>query len=187
MSVQPEIPEAPPRPDERPQWKRAEHAVELSLLLSRWLLMPLYLALMLVLVVFTVSAARELWHLFTHIDEITETDLILSALSLIDLSLVGGLIVMVALSGYESFVSRFDVHDDVERPDWLGKLDLGTVKLKLAASIVAISGIHLLKNYMAPKDLDNQQLLTLATVHLAFVGSALLLAWVDRLSFQGRH
>lgn len=187
MSVQPEAP-APQKPvDTRSRWKKGEHAIELTLLFSRWLLFPLYFMLMLVLVVFSVSAFRELKHLFTHLNTVTETELILSALALIDLSLVGGLLVMVAMSGYESFVSKFDVNDEYERPAWLGKLDLGTVKLKLAASIVSISGIHLLKNYMSNKEMENQDLLVLAVVHLTFVFSALLLAFVDRTSFQGKH
>ncbi|MGQ0465962.1 MAG: TIGR00645 family protein [Sporichthyaceae bacterium] len=176
-----------PKPDNRSALKKTEHTIELALLISRWLLAPLYFMLMLVLVVFSVSAWRELWHLFTHITSVTETELILAALALIDLSLVGGLLVMVAMSGYESFVSKFDVNEEYERPAWLGKLDLGTVKLKLAASIVSISGIHLLKNYMDPDKVDNEGLLVLAVVHLTFVGSALLLAIVDRTSFQGKH
>ncbi|MGQ0846354.1 MAG: TIGR00645 family protein [Sporichthyaceae bacterium] len=188
MSVEPETPKAGAKPVEhRSSLKRAEHAIELTLLFSRWLLFPLYLMLMLTLVVFSVSAFRELKHLFTHLGSVTETELILAALALIDLSLVGGLLVMVALSGYESFVSKFDVDEEYERPAWLGKLDLGTVKLKLAASIVAISGIHLLKNYMDPEKVDNESLLVLAVVHLTFVGSALLLAVVDRTSFQNKH
>jgi uncharacterized protein (TIGR00645 family) len=191
VSAYPEAPAPAPAPQQpvaaRSKWKQGEHAIELTLLFSRWLLFPIYLMLMLVLIVFGVSAFRELKHLFTHMDTVTETELILSALALIDLSLVGGLVVMVAMSGYESFVSKFDVNEEYERPAWLGKLDLGTVKLKLAASIVSISGIHLLKNYMSSKDIDNQDLLVLAVVHLTFVGSALLLAVVDRTSFQGKH
>lgn len=169
------------------QLKRVELSIEYALLTARWLLMPLYLMLMAVLVVFAISAARELWHLFEDITEVTEAERILSALALIDLALVGGLLVMVALSGYETFVSRFDNADEAEVPAWLGKLDLGSVKLKLAASIVAISSIHLLKQYMAVDQVDNERLLTLAVIHLAFVGSALLLALVDRMAFAGRH
>lgn len=161
-----------------------ERAIEFTLLASRWLLLPLYVILMAVLAIFGINAAKELWHLLEHAGDTSEADLILSALSLIDLALVASLIVMVALSGYETFVSRFDTTGEMEQPEWLGKLDLGTVKLKLAASIVAISGIHLLKQYMATEPLPNDRLLTLSVVHLAFVGSALLLAWVDRMSFR---
>lgn len=177
-----------PRPARPRALDQAERAIEVTLLASRWLLLPLYLILMAVLALFAVNAVRELWHLIEEADETTEAELILSALSLIDLALVASLIVMVALSGYETFVSRFDTTGEMEQPQWLGKLDLGTVKLKLAASIVAISGIHLLKQYMATEPLPNERLLTLSAVHLAFVGSALLLALVDRMSFSGsRH
>lgn len=188
----PTPPQIPPPPVLRPARPRgldqAERAIEFTLLASRWLLLPLYVILMAVLAIFGINAAQELWHLMEDAGDTSEAELILSALSLIDLALVASLIVMVALSGYETFVSRFDTTGEMEQPEWLGKLDLGTVKLKLAASIVAISGIHLLKQYMATDPLPNDRLLTLAAVHLAFVGSALLLAWVDRMSFSGhRH
>ncbi|GAA0611169.1 TIGR00645 family protein [Sporichthya brevicatena] len=184
----PQIPPPPVRPARPRALHQAERAIEFSLLASRWLLLPLYVILMAVLAIFALNAAEELWHLAQNIGHISEAELILSALSLIDLALVASLIVMVALSGYETFVSRFDTTGDMEQPEWLGKLDLGTVKLKLAASIVAISGIHLLKKYMATEPLPNERLLTLAAVHLAFVASALLLAWVDRMSFADhRH
>lgn len=187
--IPPPPPPAPPARPVRPRTlDQAERVIEFSLLASRWLLLPLYVILMAVLAIFGINAAEELWHLAEDIGHISEAELILSALSLIDLALVASLIVMVALSGYETFVSRFDTTGEMEQPQWLGKLDLGTVKLKLAASIVAISGIHLLKQYMATEPLPNERLLTLAGVHLAFVASALLLAWVDRMSFSGhRH
>lgn len=187
--IPPPPPPAPPARPVRPRiLDQAERVIEFSLLASRWLLLPLYVILMAVLAIFGINAAEELWHLAEDIGHISEAELILSALSLIDLALVASLIVMVALSGYETFVSRFDTTGEMEQPQWLGKLDLGTVKLKLAASIVAISGIHLLKQYMATEPLPNERLLTLAGVHLAFVASALLLAWVDRMSFSGhRH
>ena len=167
--------------------KHVEHTVEWLLLATRWLLLPLYAMLMAVLVIFAINAAQEIGDLFADASSVTETELILSSLALIDLTLVGGLLVMVALSGYETFVSRFDNADDVEKPEWLGKLDLGTVKLKLAASIVAISGIHLLKQYMSTDKADNERLLTLAAVHLSFVASALLLALIDRTAFADKH
>jgi uncharacterized protein (TIGR00645 family) len=161
-----------------------ERFVERALLASRWLLFPLYLVLMLLLIVFGVRAVIEVAHLFTHVLDIAETDLTLATLSLIDLVLIGNLIVMVALSGYETFVSRIDVGADVEKPGWLGKYDPGTIKLKVAASIVAISAIHLLRAYLDRETFNPQRLLILMTVHLAFVVSALILAWVDKIAFS---
>lgn len=162
---------------------KPERLIEGLMLGSRWLLVPLYFVLMLMLLIFGIKAVQELVHLFSHVTEITEAELVLAVLSLIDMVLVASLVVMVALSGYETFVSRFDTVDDLERPGWLGKLDPGTVKLKLAASIVAISAIHLLKLYMTAATFDSEKVLVMTAVHLAFVVSALLLAWVDKMAF----
>ncbi|HUS24095.1 MAG TPA: TIGR00645 family protein [Candidatus Binatia bacterium] len=162
----------------------AERTIEKLLLSARWLLVPLYASLLLILVVFAAKSVQELAHLAADWTDIDESRLVLSVLSLIDMALVANLLLMVALSGYETFVSRFDTVDEMEKPGWLGKLDPGTVKLKVAASIVAISAIHLLRAYMSHDSFDKERLLTLTAVHLAFVVSALLLAFVDRLAFR---
>lgn len=164
-----------------------ERFIESLLLFSRWLLVPLYLILLTILIVFGVKAAQELVHLFGRVLQVTESELVLAVLTLVDMVLVANLLVMVALSGYETFVSRFDTVGEVEKPAWLGKLDPGTVKLKLAASIVAISAIHLLKLYMTQGPFDPQRVMVMTGVHLAFVLSALLLAYVDRLAFAAHR
>jgi uncharacterized protein (TIGR00645 family) len=161
-----------------------ERVLERLVLGSRWLLVPLYLVLGLLLLAFGVKACVELVHLFANLSETSEPDLVLSALALIDMVLIGNLIVMVALSGYETFVSRIDKVPEMERPGWLGKYDPGTIKLKVAASLVAISAIHLLKNYLSHESLDTTRMLTLTAVHLAFVVSALILAFVDKIAFS---
>src|SRR5262245_51706372 len=117
---------------------KVETTIERSMLASRWLLMPLYALLLLILVVFVLKAGQETVHIFAGVFETDEAHLVLRVLSLIDMALVANLLVMVALSGYETFVSPFDTVGEMERPGWLGKLDPGTVKLKVAASIVAI-------------------------------------------------
>lgn len=160
-----------------------ERTLERLMLAARWLLVPLYAILLLILLAFAVKAGQELWHLFAHVLETDETQLVLGVLSLIDMALVANLLVMVALSGYETFVSRFDTVEEMEKPGWLGKLDPATVKLKLAASIVAISAIHLLRQYMSTESFDTERILVLTGVHLAFVVSALLLAVVDKIAF----
>ena len=164
-----------------------ERLVERLVLGSRWLLVPLYLVLALLLLAFSVKSVIELLHIFQALLDMSETDLVLAALSLIDLVLIGNLIVMVALSGYETFVSRIDTVPEMEKPGWLGKYDPGTIKLKVAASLVAISAIHLLKNYLAHDALDVTRMLTLTAVHLAFVVSALILAFVDRIAFSAHR
>jgi len=161
-----------------------ERLLERLVLGSRWLLVPLYLVLGLLLLAFAIRSVIELLHIFQTLLDMSETDLVLAALSLIDLVLIGNLIVMVALSGYETFVSRIDKVPEMEKPGWLGKYDPGTIKLKVAASLVAISAIHLLKNYLAHDALDVTRMLTLTAVHLAFVVSALILAFVDKIAFS---
>jgi uncharacterized protein (TIGR00645 family) len=164
-----------------------EQRFERGLLSSRWLLVPLYLVLVLLLVVFAFRAVIELIHLFENLFAITEIELVLAALGLIDLALVGDLLVMVALSSYEAMVSTIDAKPESEKPSWLGKYDAGTIKLKVASSLVAISAIHLLRTYLNSTDVPLDRLLVLTGVHLAFVISALILAFVDKIAFAAHR
>ena len=160
-----------------------ERTLEKLLYASRWLLAPLYLGMALVLIAFVVKFFQEVIHLVPSILALKEQDLILLALSLVDLVLVGSLLVMVMFSGYENFVSRIDLDEGAERLGWLGKLDTGTLKVKVAAAIVAISSIHLLKAFMNAQQISNDKLLWLVVMHMTFVVSALLLGYLDRLVF----
>jgi uncharacterized protein (TIGR00645 family) len=168
-----------------------ERLIENLLFASRWLLAPLYIGLSLALLALGVKFFQEAIHVLLHVTELAEADLVLTALALVDIALVGSLIVMVMFSGYENFVSRIDVAG--EKLDWLGKLDSGTLKLKVAASIVAISSIHLLKVFMeVPKimadDGGNAKIMWYVILHLTFVVSAVLLGVLDRMSFAShRH
>ena len=169
--------------------KTLETLLEQCILLSRWLLAPIYLALAAVLVLFTVKAFQEVIHLYAIITIATEADLILAVLALIDMALIANLLVMVILSSYETFVSNLDVTEDQEKPDWISKTDAATIKIKLAVAIVAISSIHLLKAFMtsvAQKEdvpLWNNQVFWLVVIHLTFVVSALIMAVIDRVAF----
>jgi uncharacterized protein (TIGR00645 family) len=118
--------------------------------------------------------------------EMSESDLVLLTLSMVDIALVGGLLVMVMFSGYENFVSRLEVSEGTEKLSWLGKLDAGSLKQKVAASIVAISSIHLLKAFMAAHNIANDKLMWYVIIHLTFVLSALGMALVDRMN-QASH
>ncbi|MGQ9659450.1 MAG: TIGR00645 family protein [Thermochromatium sp.] len=165
-----------------------ERLIERLLYASRWLLAPVYLALSLALIALAIKFFQELFHLFGHILEMSESDMVLVILALIDLSLVGSLVVMVMFSGYENFVSRIDVREGDDQLDWLGKLDAGTLKLKVAASIVAISSIHLLRVFVDIPQVENDKLLWYVILHLTFVVSALLMGILDRLvSASHRH
>jgi uncharacterized protein (TIGR00645 family) len=118
-------------------------------------------------------------HLLPIIFSVTETDLVLVVLSLIDMALVGGLIVMVMFSGYENFVSQLDVSENTEKLSWLGKLDTSSLKNKVAASIVAISSIHLLKIFMNAVNIADNKLLWYVIIHLTFVASAVAMGLLD--------
>ncbi|MBU6498929.1 MAG: YqhA family protein [Rhodospirillales bacterium] len=161
-----------------------ERLIEGALLGARWLLLPLYLALLAALVAIYAMVGRELLHLASSLGSITDVDLTLVLLSVLDLVLVANLLVMVAVSSYESFISRIAVAEDASKPEWLGKLDSGNVKLKVMLSIVLISAIHLLRAFM--RDGAGERLLVLAAVHLVFIASMLAIALVDR-AHGGRH
>jgi uncharacterized protein (TIGR00645 family) len=124
----------------------------------------------------------KLWDLVRQAVFVDEGDLILGVLSLVDLILVANLVVMVIISGYENFVSRIDATTAAERLSWFGKLDSGSIKIKLATSIVAISAIHLLQRFLEAVTVANDKLYVLMVMHMTFVVSALLLTVIDRLS-----
>lgn len=150
---------------------------------ARWILAPLFLGLSLALLALALKFFQEVWHMLPHVFELSESDLILSLLSMVDMGLVGGLIVMVMYSSYENFVSRLDLDEkDSERLGWLGKMDAGSLKNKVAASIVAISSIHLLRIFMNISTIENDKLLWYVIVHLTFVLSALVMCWIDLLT-----
>ena len=167
--------------------KAVESFVERTLFSLRWLLAPLFIGLAAAVLALGIKFFQELLHIFTHILALSEAALVLSILSLIDLSLVGSLIVMVMFSGYENFVSRMDLPDDSDKLDWLGKLDSNSLKLKVAVSIVAISSIHLLGKFMEAETISNDKLLWYTIIHLTFVLSALLLGVLDRLAFAAHR
>lgn len=168
--------------------KVLELALERVIFASRWLLAPIYLGLALSLVVLLFIFMKELFHLATHAMTASETDIILGVLALVDLSLTGSLLIIVIFSGYENFVSKIDHAGHTDWPDWMGTIDFTGLKLKLLSSIVAISAIHLLKEFMSLKEItaaDERRLYWLVSIHLVFVGSSVMLAlsdWITGLS-----
>jgi len=149
---------------------------------SRLLLAPVYMGLSLALLALFIKFFQELYHFIPFILELDESQLVLKLLSLVDLTLVGSLIVIVMFSGYENFVSRLDIGDSTEKLDWLGTHDYGSLKMKVASCIVAISSIHLLKIFMNIDTTNNDKVMWYALVHLTFVISALLMAYFDKLT-----
>ncbi|GAA4106552.1 TIGR00645 family protein [Zhongshania borealis] len=159
-----------------------EKAFERLLYAARWLLAPIYLGLSLALLALAIKFFQEIIHVLPHVFETSEMDLVLVVLSLIDISLVGGLLVMVMFSGYENFVSQIDLEEGDDKLNWLGKLDTGSLKNKVAASIVAISSIHLLKVFMNADKIDNDKLFWYVIIHLTFVISAFAMGILDKLT-----
>jgi uncharacterized protein (TIGR00645 family) len=163
-----------------------ERGLETTLFASRWLLAPIYLGLSLAILAIGIKFFQEVFHLLPQIFDIKEADVVLTVLGLVDLALVASLLVMVMLSSYENFVSQIDIEQGKSGLDWLGKLDSGTLKIKVAASIVAISSIHLLRAFMNAQEIANDKLLWYVIMHMTFVFSALLLGVLDKLVFGRR-
>ena len=159
--------------------KKIEHTLELFIFNSRWLMAPFYVGLVISLGLLMIKFVQELFHFIPHILSFDESETILAVLTLIDLSLAGNLLLMVIFSGYENFVSKINVGDHEDKPEWMGKVDFSGLKLKLIASIVAISGIHLLKSFMNIHNQDKDSLFWMLIVHVTFIFSGMLLAAMD--------
>ena len=159
-----------------------ERVLEKFLFASRWLLAPFYVALVVSLAGLLMKAAQELWHFVSHALTASESDVILGVLALIDLTLTGSLIIIVIFSGYENFVSKIDESEHRDWPEWMGKIDFTGLKLKLLSSIVAISGIQLLKTFMNIKNVSDRDIMWSVIIHMVFVTSGIILAWTDKIS-----
>jgi uncharacterized protein (TIGR00645 family) len=161
---------------------KAEIVFEKVLFMSRWILAPIFLGLSLALIALGFKFFQEAWHIFEKLVSMDEGAMVLRVLAMIDIALVATLIIMVMFSGYENFVSTID-SKGTDTLNWLGKLDAGTLKLKVAASIVAISSIHLLRVFINAEQIDNTKIMWYVILHMTFVLSAVLLGVLDRISF----
>ncbi|CAM5268711.1 hypothetical protein SSTU70S_03836 [Stutzerimonas stutzeri] len=159
-----------------------ERFLENTMYAARWLLAPIYFGLAFALLALAIKFFQETFHILPAILALSEAELILKLLSLIDMALVGGLLVMVMISGYENFVSQLDIAEGKEKLDWLGKMDSGSLKMKVAASIVAISSIHLLRMFMDAQQLESEKLMWYVIIHLTFVLSAFVMGYLDKLT-----
>lgn len=159
-----------------------ERALERGLFASRWLMAPFYVGLMIGLLALMIVFVRDLVGFIIKVPTAKEADVILGVLTLIDLSLAGNLVIMVVFSGYENFVSKMEHVTQKDRPEWMGSIDFSALKLKLLASIVAISAIHLLKGFMNVGAMTDREMTWLVVIHVTFVVSGVLLALTDKLS-----
>ena len=163
-----------------------EKLIENSMYAARWILAPIYLGLSVALFALAVKFFMEIAHILPILFTIKESDLVLVVLALIDMALVGGLLVMVMFSGYENFVSRLDIDPGEEKLNWLGKMDSASLKNKVAASIVAISSIHLLKIFVNAENVHNDKLMWYVIIHMTFVASAFAMGMLDKFT-RGAH
>ena len=159
-----------------------ERIIEGIIFGSRWLLAPIYLGLIGGVCFVLAKFMQEFLHIIPTVFTGSDTDVILAVLTLVDLSLAGNLLIMVIFAGYENFVSKIDCADNVDRPEWMGKVDYGGLKLKMIASIVAISAIQMLKAFLNVQDISQRDLAWMLGLHMAFVISGVLLAVMDRIA-----
>ena len=148
---------------------------------SRWLQAPLYAGLILGGVLYAYKFTIELIHLFVSIDEISESELMLGVLTLVDITMVANLLIMVIIGGYSTFVSRIDIDKHEDKPEWLQKVDAGTLKVKLAGSLVGVSGIHLLQTFINIKNHEMEHVMWQVIIHVVFLCSSIMLAYSEKI------
>jgi uncharacterized protein (TIGR00645 family) len=149
---------------------------------SRWLQLPLYLGLIIAQAVYAGLFVKEVVHLVMHSPELTEVTVMLTVLSLIDVVMVSNLLIMVIIGGYETFVSRLGIEGHPDEPEWLDHVNAGLLKVKLAMALISISSIHLLKTFIEAESKSNDTIMWQVIIHMAFLLSALIMAWVDKIS-----
>lgn len=159
-----------------------EKSIEKIIYASRWLLFPVYIGLSFGFILLTLKFFQQIIHIIPELFTITESGLILTVLSLVDIALVGGLLVMVMFSGYENFILKMTVDDKHQKLSWMGKMDVNSIKNKVASSIVAISSVHLLRLFMEAEKVTDNKIMWSVIIHLAFVLSAFGMAYIDRMS-----
>lgn len=148
---------------------------------SRWLQLPLYLGLIVAQAVYVYLFWVELSHLVMETPHLTEEKIMLLVLGLIDVVMISNLLIMVIVGGYETFVSRLGLSGHPDEPDWLSHVNANVLKVKLATAIIGISSIHLLKTFINAHNLDEKTMMWQVIIHMAFVFSAIGIAWIDRL------
>lgn len=165
--------------------KSLEHKLELLMFNSRWLLAPFYLGLILGIIILLIKFAKEFFVLASKTFTADGNEIIIGILTLIDVVMIANLLIIIIFAGYENFVSKINTGESEDRPSWMGHVGFADLKMKLIGSIVAISGIELLKAFMHVEKYTNDQLAWKVGIHMTFVVSGLLFALTDKLG--GKH
>lgn len=154
---------------------------------SRWLQAPLYLGLIVAQGIYVIQFMVELAHLVGKVfaaGHISESEIMLVVLGLIDVVMIANLLIMVIVGGYETFVSRLDLDHHPDQPEWLSHVNAGVLKVKLATALIGISSIHLLKTFINAEQLADRVILWQVAIHLTFIASAFMMAWTDKIMNQ---
>jgi uncharacterized protein (TIGR00645 family) len=181
-----------PEPQRPPSRNDSKHHLGILAQLifgSRWLQLPLYVGLIVAQAVYVLLFLKELWHLAVHWFDVTEQQIMLTVLGLIDVVMISNLLVMVIVGGYETFVSRLNLRGHPDEPEWLSHVNASALKIKLAMAIIGISSISLLRTFIEAGNLGSERtdytetgVMWQVLIHITFVLSAIGIAWVDRLS-----
>ena len=167
--------------------RKLENILETLIFWSRWLQAPLYAGLIAAGLLYAYKFTKELIHLYASVETITESQLMLGVLTLVDFTMVANLIIMVIIGGYSTFVSKMDIETHEDRPEWLKKVDAGTLKVKLAGSLVGVSGIHLLQTFINIENKNMEHVKWQVAIHLVFLLSSIMLAYSEKILHQRDH
>ena len=148
---------------------------------SRWLQAPLYLGLIIAQGVYVYLFGVELYHLVHDAKNIGETQIMLVVLGLIDVVMIANLLIMVIIGGYETFVSRLNLREHPDQPEWLSHVNAATMKIKLSMALIGISSIHLLKTFINAAQMDDHTIMWQVIIHVTFIISAIAIAFTDRI------
>lgn len=165
------------------QHKQATATTPLARLIfaSRWLQLPIYLGLIAVQGIYAYKFIKSLWHLIVNLGMMDETMIMLAVLNLIDVVMIANLLIMVLIGGYETFVSRLNVDEHPDQPEWLNHVNASVLKVKLSMAIISISSIHLLQTFINAAKLDEKTMMWQLLIHLGFLASAMAIAYTDKI------
>jgi len=160
---------------------RFERFLEKLIFASRWLQAPLYLGLIFGMVLCLFNFYKEIIHLFEAVNEGHKNQLLIAVLEMVDSTMVASLVIMVVIGGYSTFVSKMNLENHEDRPEWLQKINAGTLKVKLAASLVGVSGVNLLIDFFNVNSQSYEQTKWRVIIHFTFLLSVLILAFSEKL------
>jgi uncharacterized protein (TIGR00645 family) len=164
--------------------KRTIQAMETFIFWSRWLQAPLYLGLIVAQGVYVYQFMHELAILVTKAGSLSESEVMLIVLGLIDVVMIANLLIMVIIGGYETFVSRLDLEGHPDQPEWLSHVNAGVLKVKLAIALISISSIHLLRTFINAPHMEDRVVIIQVAIHISFLISAIAIAWTDKIMMQ---